>query len=471
MDTTMKKFLLLTLVIFLFGCSKKSEKLTVILNGEIKNAVGIDSVMLRPEVAVESKNITTKINEKGIFKFTFEISKPTFFSFNCGKEYTNLFLSPGDSVFISIDYPQFDSTLKYSGTGSEANNYLAMEMISKTNLDYKKFYGNAEKDFVREADSIYNSDIKRLEDYANKNSNLNKDFVNLKKIKYLYSWARMYNSYPSNHAYYSNEKDFKPSGEFEKYLSKVNLNDSTLLDISEYTQFLRFDIMLKTSEIFKKDTLLQKKPGAYIQTQVEMISKTFTDPKIKEYMTYSILYDELKYSGLKLVESELKKFTEETKNVNYKNNISTLVEKWKKLAPGTIIPEFTFIDINGKNVALSSFKGKYLYIDTWATWCGPCRGEIPDLKKLEEKYHDKNIVFISISIDDDKAAWENFVEKEKLQGVQLYIKGWENPYNEFFMINSIPRFILIDREGKIIDANAERPSGKIEETIAKLEGI
>ena len=124
-------------------------------------------------------------------------------------------------------------------------------------------------------------------------------------------------------------------------------------------------------------------------------------------------------------------------------------------------PNFVYENHKGGKTTLESLKGKYVYIDVWATWCGPCRGEIPFLKTIEEKYKDKNIEFVSISVDVDKDhdKWKKFVTDKQLGGIQLFAdKNWLSDFIKAFNINSIPRFILIDPKGVVIDADAIRPS-------------
>ena len=118
----------------------------------------------------------------------------------------------------------------------------------------------------------------------------------------------------------------------------------------------------------------------------------------------------------------------------------------------------------GKN-SLSDYKGKYVYLDIWATWCGPCKAEIPYLKALEKEFHGKNIEFISISVDNVDGRrgsyenWKKMVAEEQLGGIQLFA---DNDFNSKFIrdynINGIPRFILVDPEGNIEAADAMRPS-------------
>jgi thiol-disulfide isomerase/thioredoxin len=128
---------------------------------------------------------------------------------------------------------------------------------------------------------------------------------------------------------------------------------------------------------------------------------------------------------------------------------------------GVASPGFNFENYKGGVTKLEDFKGKYVYIDVWATWCGPCRQEIPFLQKVEDKYHGKNIVFTSISIDTakDHEKWKKMVGDKTLGGVQLFAdKDWKSDFIQAYGINSIPRFILIDPKGNVVDADAKRPS-------------
>lgn len=123
--------------------------------------------------------------------------------------------------------------------------------------------------------------------------------------------------------------------------------------------------------------------------------------------------------------------------------------------------EFKFPDTKGNMVGLSDFKGKVVYIDMWATWCGPCKRELPDLKKLEESYKgNSKIAFVSISIDEakDTQKWLDFVKDQQLGGTQLHANGWENEFAKYYKITGIPRFLLIDDKGNLITADAPRPS-------------
>lgn len=130
------------------------------------------------------------------------------------------------------------------------------------------------------------------------------------------------------------------------------------------------------------------------------------------------------------------------------------------LAKGNLSPKFVdYENFKGGKTSLDDLKGKYVYIDMWATWCQPCKAEIPFLQKVEKQYHNKNIEFVSISTDDkrDYETWKKMVTDMKLTGVQLF-SNRDEVFSKAYRVNSIPRFILLDPQGNIVDANAPRPS-------------
>lgn len=139
-----------------------------------------------------------------------------------------------------------------------------------------------------------------------------------------------------------------------------------------------------------------------------------------------------------------------------------------------LAPSFTLDDVTGKKVSLSDFKGKVVYIDFWATWCGPCLAEMPHSKKLREKFGgNTDIIFMYVSVDnsDSEDDWKAVIKKKDIVGVNLISRngGEEEHVGEHYGLQYIPRFVLIDKNGKVANFEAPTPGdSKTEQLIKQL---
>jgi peroxiredoxin len=122
-----------------------------------------------------------------------------------------------------------------------------------------------------------------------------------------------------------------------------------------------------------------------------------------------------------------------------------------KTAIGSPAPDFILTDTHDKPVPLASFRGKYLLVDFWASWCGPCRAENPNVVKAYRKYHPKGFAILGVSLDDQKSNWEKAIKKDKLSWTQVSdLKGWESSAAALYGVKAIPMNFLLDKEGKIL---------------------
>ncbi|WP_196893225.1 TlpA family protein disulfide reductase [Aureivirga marina] len=228
--------------------------------------------------------------------------------------------------------------------------------------------------------------------------------------------------------------------------------------------------------IVEKIALMQSDkamPQALFKLDKDAFNKTFAETKAK----MQDMLEKAKQQGLDsaLYAQEMKSIQmfEDYIQKNYERNHLNAT-KFKKGNPSPTFSDYE--NYKGGTTSLADFKGKYVYIDVWATWCGPCKKEIPALKELEKEFHNKNIEFVSISVDkkQNHEKWKNMVKDKELSGVQLFADNdFKSKFIQEYGINAIPRFILIDPSGNIVDSNAPRPSSgkRIKDLINGLEKI
>lgn len=134
----------------------------------------------------------------------------------------------------------------------------------------------------------------------------------------------------------------------------------------------------------------------------------------------------------------------------YRTKAKADKEKRERMKEGNPAPEFSFPDAKGKMHSLKEFKGKVLVIDFWASWCGPCRAEIPHLKQYYEEFkNNKDVAFLSVSIDAKRADWEKAVKEENMPWLQLLAPNGGKEIMESYQFSGIPFIIVLDKEGKI----------------------
>jgi thiol-disulfide isomerase/thioredoxin len=394
---------------------------------------------------------TIKLNKKNSFVVELSVIEG-FYTLSDNNEETQLYLKPGFDLNIFINTKAFDESIIFKGKGAAENNYLVQSYLLNEgfgNLKYYGYYANLnEAKLLHLLDSIKQLEFKLLN--ANKDQML-ESFYNIQTMKIDYDYRLKLYNYESMHKMLTKNQNFKVSSSFPDPFLCIDLNKSDWIDYYEYTNLLDAYIW----SLAMKDLREKRDSNNYLSYLKNMETKIGSDV-LKEKFAYNIGKYRLGY--IKDLDMTFDKLISFIRNSEKAEEIRENYRKVKLIQKGSPSPDFSFKDINGNVVKLSDFKGKYVYIDIWATWCGPCLSEIPDLKRLTDTLSNKNIVFVSICKSDLRDSWEKMVKSKQLKGVQLFAENDEDSFFKDYLVSGIPHFILLDHLGNIIDANAMRPS-------------
>ena len=164
------------------------------------------------------------------------------------------------------------------------------------------------------------------------------------------------------------------------------------------------------------------------------------------YFTYQLPLDELKATRAKI--------SPELADCPYVKDLDGIIKQLENVQVGKVAPEFALPDTAGVSVSLSDFRGKYVLLDFWASWCPPCRAEMPNLVKAYKDYKGKGFDIVGISLDSKADAWAKGVKDLNITWTQLSdLKGWQNSGAALYGVNSIPHTVLVDKDGTIIAKN------------------
>lgn len=457
------KYILVFCIIGLVACSPKEvtpKKKDFIISGNSTDFKEI-SFKLRDG----SDPIDVKINEN-TFEHKIALEKPAYIDYSIKRSRGTIFAEPGKSIALNISLGEKGADVTYSGDLAQENNVKKdmSKYFQELGINFKSLYTQPCDAFL---DSINAIQTKFNQEFTKKANGMNAAFLSQEKSAQDAVFLAMKTNYGEYKRYYTDNPTMEIEAPCMDVFKKVNLDDENILHAKSFKTLL-------INKLSNEGKVLSYDDGAeqYYRGLFEK-AKQIKNPIVKGRSLFEILRDMISFGGgLDKITTEIDDFKAANQNPVLNKSMDKLVNKWIKIKAGSQSPIFKANYADGSEFSIDDLKGKYVYIDVWATWCGPCKFEIPSLKKLEKKFHGKDIVFLSVSIDQDDQIekWKNFVTKESLKGVQVHAPGaWENDLVKEYNITGIPRFILLDKEGKIITANATRPSEEItEKTISDL---
>tara|TARA_B100001250_G_scaffold219682_1_gene188499 strand:+ start:29 stop:1255 length:1227 start_codon:yes stop_codon:yes gene_type:complete len=396
----MKNNTLSTIIIFCciyLACGSNSKTITI--KGTILNPVGDKAFFNYPDTTYEAN-----VDENGKFEISFLRDSSEYLSFRHGRESTSMYLRPEDDISLELDTEQFDETIKYEN--SPQSSFLAY-----------KYMLNEKKDFYGEA--LYLKDDLEYQQYLEDHQVELLEQLNL-----------------------IDDKDFKVT-ELENLNTSIDRYHKQKQNLSEKSKeelAYLWDVRVLYQEYNFYGLLDSSSENEFKKTLMEYEKKVMASlNRIKNWNDSSFVKEKEKIS------SSINNWVERKSSHDNMPNV------------GDQAINFAYPDQYDKMMELASFKGSMVYVDVWATWCGPCIAEIPSLKKLQKDYEDKDIVFLSVSVDTDRDAWEKMIKDDDLGGVHLWADGWSE-ITKSYAIFGIPRFMLIDENGNMISVDAPRPS-------------
>lgn len=479
--TLLQSLSILTLTL-LFSCQQMEGSKKVKISGDIINPKG-DSVFIQNyEMGTLIHYAQSPIDENGHFEMELIIEKPLAVSFFDKNESSQMYISPGDEIHISLNTDEFDETIKYIGTSVDENNFMASYYLMFNDRDNGKpidFYTQSKDltidEFYKSVNAHYDDQLDFFTE-ANTVNQFSNSFV-----KYMTNKLYMERMGAFVYVFYGNQaNDSIPAVKDSKIkianeiiesrnTAQKNIDKSSYdyLVLNTIPVAVRRLIYLDNPDVKREDIdsifylnlskiLSEEELNTYIYDDVNYRLKNFNADYfmskkiiIDQYMTDVALKEELE-NAFNELQIELTKGY--AKGLNMTNMDSE--ENQDK----------TFDDL------ISKYKGKVIYLDIWASWCGPCKSELPYSKKLKEKLVGKEVVFVYLSTDKKLADWENILVLMQLEGEHYRANKIIHQYlrTEFDM-KYIPHYIIFDKDGKLVKNLAPRPSSK--EIQAALEAL
>lgn len=445
---------IMTMLLFLLAAVNMHAADGITVNFDVKNPV-LTNVVLVYHMSVNEFALTD-----GKATVQLDGMDALYANVYYGEKFKVVYLQNGDNMTISFDANDFDNTFKVSGGNEKAVEYLnRIQLVGLPNEAYAQPWDQFKKTVTDKMASMKR--LLKVRKFA-----ADDKFQKMEEGRITYFYANALLMYPVSHLYLTQDTTMVLGDDYYAAIREYVKEDEDLADIDEYRNF-----MIETSHIFDENGKNIRQMYPKVIAEMNYIGEHMESEKVREALIHFLAFTYVEGNGTDNITDLQNLYYSYVTSPRLNDIFKKACAKWDKAAVGRPSPIFKGVDINGKEMSLRDFRGKYIYIDMWATWCGPCQKELPYLTKLEEKYKGRNIVFVGLSIDQDKAKWEARVKSGALGGTQLYI-GKGTKFQSDYRISGIPRFILLDPNGRIVNSDMSRPSSEdTEKILNSLKGL
>lgn len=463
------------LVCFLFLNSILSYSQTrAIIYGTIENGPNDTISLTIDNTYLSQKQIKYKIPVvQNAFSFQFQIDRNQIIEFSCHGQSLQLYFEPNDSLELKFKAGNLSESIVFNGRGGVNNQFLRnFNTQFKNDFTIPLMEEKMKTLSLDEFEMLIFDNRKKEKDFYNNYADKNLFSVRFKKFienQIKYNYLNLLLSYPIVNANKSSTiLTVTPLPALMlDVLDKKTVSDQEAMVSESYRNFLTYFVTYFASELngfnkFKDFTISTEKK--YVIARDNLKGEPFL------YYLSKFLLEMGEKTNPETVKRIFTEMEKEDKAGAYTGILKEKLGKWMKTklpknAEGKldiVSPDFTMQGLKGKEISLADFRGKVIYVDFWASWCGPCREQFPFSKRLHDQLSDKQkkeVVFLYISIDNTEEIWKKALNSLQLEGEHaLSPGGWNSFVAKYYKINSIPRYLLIDKKGNVVDQDAKRPS-------------
>lgn len=458
----LKNYFLLAAFALIVLSSCQKEKATAVLSGKY---TGFDQPLTfyvrdhGNELSFSiSNNIDTLVTgADGSFSLTLEANEPKELLLEAnmpdgnGKIYQSVFIEAGDSIYFESDGKYRSPLQNLKGRGSDK-----LIILQKTK---SLISGTGFHDIIGKKDSalVLNEFNTRLERYNVLTDSIKPlfstafvNFIEGNKLQETAYFLQILTAYLEAYGYPAFAVDTVARENAFEAMYSFSAEGYKNFNFADQLHQLILSGMPKTDSVVKR-----------INSYMSRIDSLPLPAEGRQLMTGKGILFFLSRGKVKEIEPTLADFYKKYPASIYTETLKTQFADWDALSAGKPAPDFTATHVDGKPFKLSDLKGNVVYVDIWATWCGPCRAEFPHAVTIKKHYQDNsNMVFLYVSVDVKSETWKKYLnENPTFEGLHVNDPGdFDSVIARLYKVNGIPRYMVIDREGKIFSTDAKRPS-------------
>ena len=450
----MKRTLFIITAVILAACGRQAAD-SVTITGQVENPGGeeVELFYYKDFITNKTEMVKVALDEQNAFEAALPLDEPKFIYVSIPPRTIMLYATPGAVLNVAFDAETRDQLPQVTGDNSlESSFILAYNIEVAGQFNQSVMFGKARElgweEFTDYIQVMYLEQKGFLQNYPDYQA-LDADFASLMYTNILYGkyvWLLQYGLYydflhpdgealPDTYfAFLEDAADFRDEHTSSRdYFTFVNMYVEHKAEAVE-------GVSRNISHFDTANELLSGRSRELVQAQTVISALSFGD------------FEE----GLALFH----RFNDADVSADIAQIVYNEYEVQKALSPGMPAPGFTLTDINGDEVSLDDFLGKVVYLDFWASWCGPCLQQIPYAKELKTRMADQDdLVFLYVSVDTDEVAWRNMVADREIKGVHVNVPGFGHDVPASYNLRGVPTFYLIGRDGNIVDNRPPRPSG------------